>query len=729
VTDHTNDSAGRLRGLHRLARFVGVQTAYYDVNNRRRQASPDALLAALRAFGVELDSPAAATAALDELRHQAAERGIEPVAVAWNGEAAYIDLMLPEELSTDAAMLTLHWENGDVRRFDHQLKRCPAVKSSTIRGRHYVCKRLPLPDDRPAGYHRVTVESQVGRFESQLIAAPRRAYSLEQGDPLTRSWGCFLPLYALQSAHSLGAGDFGDLQRLMDWTATLGGGVVGTLPLLATYLNEPFDPSPYSPVSRVFWNEFYIDVQQVPEFIHNAQAQEVLSSPAGRQTIRAAREAEYVDYRGVMDLKRRILEILADQFFREKPPRFAQFQQFLQDKPQLQDYARFRAVQEKRHEPWTNWPDRLRDGRLEPQDCDLRVEQYYLYAQWVAWEQLQALARHAEDVGTGLYLDLPLGVRPDGFDVWRSQRAFVVDATAGAPPDAVFTKGQDWGFSPLHPQGIREQKYEHVVDYIRHHLEFARFLRIDHVMGLHRLYWIPRGMPPHEGVYVQYRAEELYAIVNLESHRHRAVVVGENLGTVPDHVNRSLSRHHIRRMYVVEYEFQADGDKPILGSVPRGSVASLNTHDMPNFAAWWQGDDIPERQSLGLIDSDEAAEEEQARSALRQRLAAWLQELDLLAPQEAEDPGRVMPACLNFLASGPADMVLVNLEDLWLEQRPQNMPGTTGDERPNWRRKARYSFEEFCRMPPVIDALQAVDRLRKRYNAAARGNPEVRGKR
>jgi 4-alpha-glucanotransferase len=310
-----------------------------------------------------------------------------------------------------------------------------------------------------------------------------------------------------------------------------------------------------------------------------------------------------------------------------------------------------------------------------------------------------------------MYLDLPLGVHPHGYDVWRHRALFATDVSVGAPPDAVFVSGQDWGFPPLDPGRLREQHCQYVIAYLRHHLQHARILRIDHVMGLHRLFWIPKGLGAGEGVYVRYPAEEFYAILSLESRRHNAWIVGENLGTVPSYVSPAMRRHNIQSMYVVHYE-QASDAHGALRAVPTDCVASINTHDMPPFAASWRDSDIDDRLKLGLLDRTGARTERRARREQRRSLMHFLERKGLLVGASA-DPRRVLRAILAFLSASPARTVLVNLEDLWLETRHQNIPGTH-DEHPNWQRKARYSLEAFREMPEVLDALREVDHVRKR---------------
>ena len=322
------------------------------------------------------------------------------------------------------------------------------------------------------------------------------------------------------------------------------------------------------------------------------------------------------------------------------------------------------------------------------------------------------MAAHARRYHAGLNLDLPIGTHPDGYDVWREQRAFALGTSVGAPPDRVWTHGQNWGFPPLHPERIREQGYRYLIACLRHQMHYADMVRIDHILGLHRLFWIPRGAPPGEGAYVHYHAEELYAFLCLESHWQRAAVVGENLGVVPPYVNSIMSRHGILKMFVVQYEVEG-GVRRALKQAPADALASLNTHDMPPFAGWWEGRDIADRRALGLVSPAAARAKYRARLRRRALMARVLRSARWLKGKAA-DSSSVFRACAEFLAASRAGAILLNLEDLWGESEPQNIPGTSSGERPNWRRKARYSLEEFTRLRVVNSILDSVRRLRRR---------------
>lgn len=637
------------RRLLELSRLYGIQTSYIDMTKQRKYADPETLLLVLRSMGVPVSRMDDVPSALLQRKDELRKRIVSPVAVAWDGKLGN-------------------------QRFEF-------------------------------GYHDIEIKGQ----PVFVISAPTKACF-----PVQKCWGIFAPTYALHSKRNPPAGDLTDFENLMDWMHSLGGKVAATLPLLGAFLDEPFEPSPYAPATRLFWNEFYIDVERIPEF--NGQR------PA------PPRQTRFIDYRGIMGWKRHILEELSRDFFSNgTPERRRVFAKFIRENNGVEDYARFRAVMDRQHTGWRAWPARLRNGTIRRGDYDEAVKEYYLYSQWVIQEQLQALSQRAADRGQFLYLDLPLGLHRDGYDVWHDHDFFVDGMAGGAPPDPVFTKGQNWGFPPMNPEAMRLNRYQYVIAYLRNHFRYTKLLRIDHVMGLHRLYWIPDQLTGDKGVYVEYPAEELWAILSLESHRYRAGIVGENLGTVPPQVNSAMKQHDIRQMYVVQYEVMGEPDKPGLRAPIEQCVASMNTHDMPPFRAFLEGSDIDDRVDLGLINDRTARKEHRERAKMRRVVAAVYDTRRSLlakkystgsrsaASREARSLkiDRHYSGILQFLSDSMANIVLVNLEDLWGETLPQNVPATN-EERPNWRRRVRPSLEQIRKMGGIAEVLSNVFTERSR---------------
>ncbi len=502
--------------LGRLARAYGVQTAYYDITHKRVTASPRTILAVLRALGAPLEKAEDARDALRDHEQARWRRPCDPVVVVWDGGTGELPVRLPHTVSDARIDFRLRLEDGSVRELPCDLSRLPAAQEKDVEGERYVMKKIELPGGLPWGYHRLTVEIRGKTAETLVIAAPRKAF-IPPEDAENRTWGVFLPLYALTSQRSLGSGDLTDLASLMEWVSGLGGKVAGTLPLLAAFLSEPFNPSPYAPASRLFWNEFYLDVARVPEFSACPPARELFSSPAFLEEVDVLRASHLVDYRRGMALKRGVIEELARFFFAGNDPgRQGAYRDFLAANPDAEGYAVFRATGEKQQSPWPAWPKPFKERVITPEAYDEEVKRYHLYAQFVFDEQFSAISRRFRERGEALYLDLPLGVSYDSYDVWRQRDLFVLDVAAGAPPDDFFTRGQDWGFPPMHPARNREDGYQYYRACLRHQLRHAGILRIDHVMGLHRFFFVPRGMTAQEGTYVRYPAEELYAVLSLE---------------------------------------------------------------------------------------------------------------------------------------------------------------------------------------------------------------------
>ncbi|MBM4262050.1 MAG: 4-alpha-glucanotransferase [Deltaproteobacteria bacterium] len=688
--------------LHRLARSYGVQTLHRDGFARPVHPTVETVLCVLRMLGASVEHLDDVSSALRQRRQCLWERGVEPVTLSWDGAPVQVNLRLPATLAETPVRYRLELEDGSAIEGPCQ-NDWPISPRRHIEGREYVARHLAVSAAVPYGYHKLRLFTGARALASDLVCAPRHSYNASAR--LGRPIGLFCPAYALTEERSWGAGDFSSLAAFTLFASQNRVAVVGTLPLLPAFLDEPFDPSPYAPVSRLFWNEFYIDVERIPGVADCAAARALLDSASFRDALRSLRAAPLIDYRRLMALKRSVLEELLAALLSTAGVRRSSYENYVAAHPNLQDYAGFRARVERDHETWQHWPGPARTGVLGLADVEESARNYHLFVQWLATEQMLGVGATARERGVSLYLDFPLGVNRDGYDVWRNQDLFVLGASAGAPPDGLFVGGQNWGFPPLHPEAIRLQGYRYLVDCLRHHLQPADFLRIDHVMGLHRMYWIPQGAAATEGIYVHGKAAELYAILCLESHRHRAQIVGENLGTVPFYTNEALARHRIFGMPVGQFGVDAGGG-PALQPIAPGNVASVNTHDTATFAGFWHGSEIQDRVELGLLDAAQATHDHDYRGAQRRALSDFLRGRNLLAP-DTDDPLAVLKAWLCFMAASRADLLLINLEDLWLEALPQNVPGTW-NERPNWRRKARHTLASLRENRAVADILAAV---------------------
>ncbi|MCW2962022.1 MAG: 1,4-alpha-glucan branching enzyme [Thermoleophilia bacterium] len=633
------------RALRELARELGVQTEYTDLGGELVRASDAALRSVVGALGVEVATAAESEAALEAWRTRRGRLPIDYVHVVWDGAATPVRL---GHGLTGSVRLTLHLEGGEEREI--ALDRSGSAT---------------LPAGLPHGYHDLVLESGSTRAVSRIISAPRHTHSTSHD----RTWGLFVPLYAARSERDWGIGDLGTAGDLLDLVDAAGGGLLGSTPLLATFLDEPFEPSPYAPISRTFWNEAYLDVEALPELAASSVARELVRNTAALQQREELRALAHVDHRGVYALKRPVIDACARALLEAEGPRRAAFDRWRTDRALLGEYATFRATL---------------DG------SGAAGEHYHQYAQWVMEEQLAALANRG---GAGLYLDLPLGVHPDGFDRSHFADLHAPGISIGAPPDPLAEGGQDWGLPPLHPERLRASGYDYQIASIRNLFQHADAARIDHVMGLHRLFWIPSELGAGDGVYVSYAAEEQWAIICLESVRANCVVIGEDLGTVPPVVREQMREHAARRTYVMQFElFPGDVDAPIRPA-PADALAAVNTHDTPTWAKVWQG----------------------LEPSGRQQLISYLRDRGLLSDgnESSSVPAEaVHDAALKLLAQGDASAVIANVEDFWGETEPQNVPGTGSHDAPNWVRRTARTVEELGRDRELQTLLRELTDLR-----------------
>ncbi len=617
---------------------MGVQAAYWDASGRLRRASPEAVRAVVEAMGVDPVAP---------------PHPVEPTVVAWEGRWG-VRLRLPAVPQGLSCGLVL--EDGTEL----------AGRPMHLRGVRRVAESFEVwaayPQRLPLGAHRAFLDVEGQVLEATVLSVPRRLPPLQPP-----RWGVWIPVYGLWSRDVQAQADFALLRRAAEWLHARGAGILATLPLFPTLLQEPFEPSPYLPASRLFWNELFVHLP-------------------GKG--RGATEQGLLDYEATFAAQHAHLH----RSWAALPQGLkAQVRAWTREQPHLLEYAAFRAYLESQGRPWRTWPEAARAGQLPPGTGE--AADVYAYAQWLATRQLAEVAQ----TGTWLYLDLPLGVHPDGFDAWRFRGQFVQGVSVGAPPDPFAAAGQDWSFAPLHPLRLREDGYAYLRACFAHLFRVARMVRLDHVMALHRLYWIPRGFPATEGVYVRYPAEELYAAILLEAARAGAVVVGEDLGTVPPSVRRELDRRGLWRMYVLVFE----AESPALREPEPNTVASLGTHDTPAFASFWSGMDVEARQSMGLLSQEQAAV---ARLRRQEVVASLARQLGV----PADSPESALRAALRWLAESRAGCVLVHLEDLWGEVFAHNVPGTTADQHPNWRRRLRYAVEDWERLEAVEELLRVV---------------------
>jgi 4-alpha-glucanotransferase len=616
-----------LTALRSLARAMGVHTRYVDGLGKRVVVSPDTLVRVCASLGAGIVKPANAAAALRDYRARKHAEGLPPVVVAWDG-------MVPE-------VLRRHKAHGEI------------------------------PAKLAPGYHQLSFEKK-GRVEQcTVISAPVESWRRPGSH---RSWGVGTHLAALRSARSRSLGDLKDLETLCRWIGERGGDLVTALPLLPTFNSHHPEPSPYSPVSRLFWSELILDLGKAHR---PSPAPDRLDVSAADREIRTALAGVSVPAESEVD----------DELIR---------------------YARFRGAQARYGRNWRDWPAPARAGNLAPNDIETGEAHFHLVAQTMLRRQLHDLRSDLERHGMRLGLDLAVGVHPDGYDPWSRQSLFGEGMSVGAPPDQGFPSGQDWGFTPVLPEASRREGHRYIAGSIAHQASLAGVLRVDHIMAWTRLYWIPHGMGLHEGTYVSYPAEELFAILSLESHLHRCEVVGENLGTVPKEIFEALPRHRIWGMYLAQFMASAGPEIPVPTAA---DAAMIGTHDTPTFAGWLTGNDIAERVRYGLLPASAAPSVAEERGTAVQCLAQHL-------GQDANDRTAFLAALLQWLGRSEAPLVIPWLEDFWLEERGVNLPGTPSSVRPNWQFPMSRLLESIFQDPQVEALIRQLDQSRKESKKA-----------
>ncbi|MBC9724490.1 4-alpha-glucanotransferase [Streptomyces sp. TRM68367] len=667
--------------LSRLAGLCGVATSYSPSQDRTVTASVTAVTLALAALGVAA-GPEAVRAALAARERELRERLLPPTVVRWGGRTPGALAALPE-----GTRLRVETEQGETRADLGQL---------------------------PPGVHRLTAAAPDGRTaEAHLVVAPARLPT-----PRGRSYGLLVQLYSLLSRRSWGMGDLGDLAELTSWAGrALGAGFVQVNPLHAAVPGAPTDPSPYRPSSRRFPDPVHLRVQDIPEFAYVEDRERVraLLERAGRLRGAVLEKDALIDRDAVWEVKREALELLRDVPL--GPGRRAAYADFLAEQGQaLEDHATWCALAEVHGSDWHRWPVGLRDPG-SPETARARTDlmdriDFHCRLAWLTDAQLTDAQRAAREAGmpVGIVHDLAVGVHPGGADAWAQQEYLAAGMSVGAPPDAFNARGQDWGLPPWRPDRLAASGYAPYRQLLRALFRSAGALRIDHVMGLFRLWWVPQGHPPTEGTYVRYDADAMLAILALEASRAGAMVIGEDLGTVGPGVRETLRERGVLGTSVLWFERDWEGDgRPLPPERWRADcLATATTHDLPPTAARLTGEHVDLRAGLGLL-TRPLEEERQEAAADTGEWLELLSRLGLLQGTGGTDPSSEeaeIQAVHRFLLHTPARMIGIWLPDGVGDRRPQNLPGTW-DQYPNWR----LPIADGAGRPVTLEQLAASPRL------------------
>ncbi len=692
--------------------------SYVDqTGEERRHTSDDTRVRLLAAMGLDASTDVKARRILRALRRARRSEWIAPVRVVrqQSRNLTRVQVRVPASDQNDVPWsLVLRTEDGIETRW-----------SGSTQGGRSRRLALAMPAVPPLGYHDLYVsfdvagagEHIIGR--QRLIVVPSRCTPPEARLKGQRGFGITTNLYTIRSEANWGAGDIGDVKSIADWLGRRGGSFVGMNPLHALR-NADYDVSPYSPISRLFRNPLYLRVEDIPEFALDARAREQAASPEVRAELAELRSAAMLDYARIMSLRTPVLESLHRTFVQHEAVQatergHAYVAYVAQENPQLTQFATFMAISEREGPDARHWPAELRDASGEPVATLARaLAERVDYHRWLQFEldrQLGSAETHAAHAGLslGIYQDLAVGSAPSGSDVWSHPELFLLGATVGAPPDMYSDDGQNWGLPAINPHVLRATGYDYWTRLLRAGFRHTGALRIDHALGLFRMFWIPLGESAKQGAYVRSFNKELLGILALESARHGAVVVGEDLGTVPPEVPRVLARWGVlgSKVMVFERDFHT-GRFRTAAEYPRMNLATVNTHDLPPLVGWAEARDITLRADVGdLGDPDVTALMRAARQSDLGALISSLIEAELL-PHDAHDtltPDALIAAVHSFVRRTPSALVGLSLDDLAYEAMPVNIPGVWQDKYPSWSRRMRDRVEDLFAMERTSSSL------------------------
>lgn len=641
------------RILERAALW-GLEPEYRDAFGQLREVEPEVLARVLDALAVNGGVP----------------RRLLPRTIVIRGKSRHVHLAI-------AAGQPFRWE---------------VVSGRIIAEGKGVAPVLTLPQRLPTGIFRLRVMvSDLAYQQSEdacIIVCPEQAYQGDETAP-RRMWAPAVQLYAVRSLRNWGHGDFTDLLALVDLAADLGASGIGLNPLHALFDDQAEQASPYSPNSRLFLNPLYIDVEAVPEF----PGPRAVGLDAEIERLRAR---DLVDYDGVANAKMRALKLAYGRFRQHSlAERRRAFDCFRQDHSGLRRFACFEYLRRKFGRPWWEWPRQWRnadddDGLAALARTEEEAVGFFEFVQWLAHEQLDRCRARARERGLpiGLYLDIAVGARSDGFDAWCDQDAILSGVSVGAPPDALNTAGQNWGLVGFNPVGLEDRQFEPFRRMLQASMRYAGAIRLDHVLGLQRLYLIPTGMQPSRGAYIRFPFEALLAVSALMSVDNRCIVVGEDLGTIPENFRETLADWGIWSYQVMLFERSPTGAFSAPESYRENALVAFGTHDLPPFAGWRDQHDLAVKQALDLDPGETSAERHRALDALRHALA------------ERGVATNDFASVTRYLADTPSRLLVLAMEDLLGARDQVNLPGTV-NEHPNWRH----------RLPMALEALQHHDGL------------------
>ncbi len=719
-----------------LIQFNGIETAFTDAWGNASEVKQADQLKLLAALGFATEDDAVARQQLEQRQKQHWLEPLDPVSVQTQADSYQLQIRLPIDDVHTLIHLTLTTEQGEVHQFsltaiDAELSGAVVFDDEEYQQYDYQFS-LPLA----LGYHQLVLQldDDQDSFVQSLIITPERCFQPSQFQQ-QKQWGVSVQLYGVKSEQNWGIGDFADLGRLVRYLAAQGADFVGLNPIHALYPAMPESASPYSPSSRRWLNIIYLSVPLLPGYGKCQQTLALVASPQFQSQLAAQRKLDWVDYSTVMQLKLPALKTLFHWFCEhqaELPTLSAAFDNFKQQggaslrQLALYDALHLHLISQDPHAwGWPNWPTQYQQADSEAVQAFEAEHQddieFFSYLQFCAQQQLEQVQQQAKDAGMllGLYRDLAVGVSEASTEIWANPDLYCRNASVGAPPDILGPKGQNWGLPPMLPYQLFRQAYRPMIELFRANMQDSGALRIDHVMALLRLWWVPKGaQSAGEGAYLYYPIMDLLGILALESQRQQAVVIGEDLGTVPDGIFELLQQFGMYSYRIFFFAQAEDGGFISTAHYPVQAMSALTTHDMPTLIGFWHCSDLKLGLKLGLYTEEMLPGLYADRHQAKQRILDSLhghQALPADYPRSVEH--LAMDRTLNFalqqhLAKGSCQLLCLQLED-WLEMTdPVNVPGTS-DEYPNWRRKLSMTLEQLEAQTHLASHLQNLTQSRR----------------
>jgi len=732
-----------------LSALCGIVPEYWDIFGKKHATTIETRKEVLKAMGLNIDSAEAIIREIHKYKSRPWRDFVDPVhVVSVNDQPLSIPVYIPIKEDEESGLVISWYLKNENKTFLNEKKHM-VISGSDLRihetrlldGERYIKAFLTDTEPRDIGYYTFDAEckhpekifpgrSNKLRMRSRIIVTPDCCYIPPELED-RKVWGLSTSLYAVHSNRNWGAGDFTDLQEILRWVACWKGSFVGINPLHAIPNSVPFGVSPYAPISRLYKNFMYLDIENIPEVAESGDLQKFISSKKYGNQIDELREKEFVDYEKVAAIKEKVLRKAFDIFFEshyaKQTRRGKDFQGFVSEEGlALESFALFMVLREYMNRTrgvfsWQEWPEAYHsvDGKAvrKFRKTHAREVLFHQYVQWLIDTQMKALYLEAQglQMDIGLYYDLAVGSVGGGSDAWSYKEVMAHEANVGAPPDDFSPDGQEWGFPPLIPEKLRESGYELFIRTIQKNMKYGGAIRIDHALGLFRIFWIPDTVTPKDGAYVEQPYEDLLRIIALESVRNKTMVIAEDLGTMGDNVRETLKRYRMLsyRLFYFERNYP---DPSFLSpdGYPKLALCAVTTHDLPTLYGYWKGRDIEVRRNLGKYHDDVWNLLKHDRERDKGLIIAALRSHGIISEDYPADQGGIteMSSALcssiyQYLARTPCKLLLVSLDDIIGTLDQQNLPGTV-DEHPNWVRKTPLALEEIVQDQRFVDLAEGL---------------------